>query len=199
MKQLIKLILPIIVLVVSALQSCHKSKTDPATSSGEASVSFAIDGDGYAEQNITIKSNPGSKENVSAYFTKWDFTGGHIADQGSSTGIPKNKFTFYVDEKKTGAQTLGTELQNDAGPFQTVTIQLDLTAKDGTEKSYVYGDQTFFGDPVPPGGTITITNYGAVNGYVEGDFQGHLFNTDNQKIVTIKNGHFKIPRSQDVN
>jgi hypothetical protein len=184
-------------MLIIIISACKKTSSTPANG-GAATVSFTINGDGYVNQNITISSAGTNPESAAVYFNKWDFTRGSIDDRVSATTEDKNRFSLYIDGKKTGQQTLGTDFANTAGPFTYVSILLDLTGKDGTKRDYVYQDNTFSGDPLPPGSTISITKYGAVNDSIEGDFEGALFNTDNQQIITITNGHFKIPRGGDI-
>jgi hypothetical protein len=180
------------ILAITFISSCKKKDTVPeGGTQGPATVSFTINGDGFVNQQVSISSTAGSSGNESVYNSKWNFTHGHIADD-------KNAFTFYTNDKQTGAQLLGKDFSNNTGPFTYVSILLELSVKDGNRHTYIYQDKTYAGDPLPPGSSITITKYGNVDGWVEGDFQGSLFNNENLKIIKMTNGHFKMPRSKDV-
>ena len=172
--------------------SCKKNNADSSGgNTGQATVSFTVDGDGMVNQSVTINAAAGSTGNESIYNSKWNFTHGVVADN-------KTKFSFYTNGQQTGQQKLGTDFSNTNGPFTNVSIILEMVEADGTQRTYIYEDKTYAGNPLPPGSNINITKYEEVGGSVEGDFQGALFNNENLAIIKLSNGHFKIPRSKDV-
>ena len=191
-----------LILIMSITGACKKSNdnnNDTGTgpgSGGDATASFTIDGDVYKNQKITITGVKGVRENGATYSSKWKFTSAVVGDRSKETEDNKNRLAIYFDGKETGKQESGHAFTDQDGVQDHVNFQLDLTTPDGEQTTYGYdlNDEASTSTP----GTISITNYGDVNGTVEGDFEGTLLNVINGQLVHITEGHFKMTRSVDV-
>lgn len=180
------------VLASSSLGACKKNdNSSQSPAPGQAKVSFTINGDGYSSRTITIIGTTEESEGV--YFSKYGFTMCNIGDKPNIESNDINSFAAYFNGNTTGSQNIGTEFSNKLGPQEVVNITFDLT-RDGTSSTYGINESNYSRTP----GMINVTKYEQVKGTIEAYFSGTLINADTGDSVKITQGHFVVPRNEDL-
>lgn len=185
------------ILLILSFPGCKKDSSAATTqaSAGDSYVSFSIAGDDVytKETTLTINGKGDIATNYGGYNTSYDITICNVGDNASGADPAKNNFQVYFNGNKKSQQHAGDDLNG--GPYSGVQFQLSLyNQKTGKQDLYLftYKAQT--------PGDLSITNYGEVGNWIEGDFSCKLVNTgDNNKVAVISKGHFKVPRIPDTN
>ena len=154
-----------------------------------AKASFAIDGDDFHEQTVTITGV--AKGGSYCYYSSKDkVTTAGIDDAPDISHEAKNNLTLIFNDKTTGTQHAGDD--TNGGAIGSVYFQVTVTDNSGTKHLFLFEDA----DNTP--GTIIIKKFGGVGDTVEGTFSGTLVDEHGEANINISRGTFSVTRNTDI-
>jgi len=163
-------------LVPLVFMACEKDDPVPSGGTGGGSTTTApvvtFTIDGDGFATQAFTLNPSSGSGSALYSTADDETSGNL------TTATSNMFQLLFEGNTTATQTC----TNGTGP-----VGMGLTVNGQQYLNYT--------------NTVTITEYGAVGGWIRGEFSGTIIRVNGSSpgtIATITNGSFRFKRLSDV-
>ena len=155
----------------------------PSDKNAKSTVSFVVDGDGYADQMVSITEKNDICESAAAYLLKSKVIAIKMGD-AKPRGDFDNSVQIYIEGSGVGKRSYH------AGPKAAHFNLIVRLSRADTVSVYEAKSSNAFAD-------INITKYNACGKDIEGEFNCTLVNAANGELVTIKHGHFKVPHVVD--
>lgn len=135
------------------------------TPTNNTEVTFTVNGGAYSNKSFTIQGNSAAVYDPNEKLTGITFAG--------KEGTKNISCTIGWGGTSTGTRSWGTNNPHDSASVEFM------------DDTYIYSSEQ---------GTLTITEFGAVGGYVKGTFSGSFSLFLSGQTVTVTNGKFTAKR-----